>query len=593
MFLIYKCISDLDVYLESILEHTNRALAEIITSDAAASKMLLPPTSRFLYLIAYLNIISHGVQANWQYKSRPDLSPPTLNITISHPQHLSPGYIFVAPYSTVKTNPLNHGPLQPGPYIFTTSGELVWSGFSYAVGFVTNFQAANINGQDVLFAIESRRNVRHVHGHGYVKIWDKSYRAIKEVRAAGHRLLDIHEFHVLDGKTALVESYEPRPYDLRAYGAGPASQWVVEGVFQEVDINSGKLVFEWRSLDHVGVDESVESISSGKFGTGHNSTDALDYFHINSVDRDSEHNYLISARHTSTIYKINGTTGDVIWRLGGKHSNFTLKEGVEFGLQHHARFISRSDDGDEIISIFDNSGPASEKHGTYANKSSGKIISLNTDSWTATLLQGFSPPDSPQSPIFAANQGSTQILLNGNAFINWGSAGAVTEYSSNGSVVFHAYLDSGDLYTNGAVQNYRAFKFNWTGTPHEDPAFVALGHGESTVLYVSWNGDTETRVWEFFGVRFNGTGMDRSSGEDGESKKRHVWLGKVEREGFETSFYVFSGSDWSGFYARSLDGDGKVLVETGVVGVRPYIYPYVPGRDDLFLGEELQTVLGM
>jgi len=124
--------------------------------------------------------------------------------------------------------------------------------------------------------------------------------------------------------------------------------------------------------------ESIKPISCLAFGTGHNSSDALDYFHINSVDHDSSNNYLISGRHTSTIYKINGTSGKIIWRLGGRQSNFTLGDGVEFSLQHHARFVSSSKD-EEVISLFDNSGSQLPgKIGDYINKSSGKVISLNT-----------------------------------------------------------------------------------------------------------------------------------------------------------------------------------------------------------------------
>lgn len=72
-----------------------------------------------------------------------------------------------------------------------------------------------------------------------------------------------------------------------------------------MDIETGRLIFEWRSLDHVQPDgkalplrqlirhltyrlESVIPISSLAFGTGHNSSDAIDYFHINSVAKDSQ-----------------------------------------------------------------------------------------------------------------------------------------------------------------------------------------------------------------------------------------------------------------------------------------------------------------
>lgn len=308
----------------------------------------------------------------------------------------------------------------------------------------------------------------------------------------------------------------------------------------------------------------MKPISELPFGSGYNSSDAVDYFHINSVDRDSEHNYLVSGRMTSTIYKINGTSGDIIWRLGGKRSDFNLEPGVEFSLQHHARYISKSADGEtEIISLFDNSGAQLPgKHGEYINKASGKILSLNTKTRTASLLSSFPAPDG----ILSFSQGSTQILPDGHAFVNWGSGGAVTEFAANGTVIFHAYLESGELWENGDVQNYRGFKFNWTGVPNEEPAITALRHGESTVIYVSWNGDTETKSWKFYGIEKDGS---------------RTLLGEETRKGFETEFYVKSDGSWKSFEAEAVGAEGEVLRNTAAVRSQEYIHQYVPGRDNL------------
>ena len=81
----------------------------------------------------------------------------------------------------------------------------------------------------------------------------------------------------------------------------------------ELDIATGKVLFEWSSLDHVQPDESVLPINSGQAGSGYNSSDAWDYFHINSVDKDADGNYLISARDACAVHKINGTDGEIIW----------------------------------------------------------------------------------------------------------------------------------------------------------------------------------------------------------------------------------------------------------------------------------------
>ena len=83
--------------------------------------------------------------------------------------------------------------------------------------------------------------------------------------------------------------------------------------FSELDIATGELLFEWSSLDHVQPDESVLLINLGQAGSGYNSSDAWDYFHINSVDKDADGNYLISARDACAIHKINGTDGEIIW----------------------------------------------------------------------------------------------------------------------------------------------------------------------------------------------------------------------------------------------------------------------------------------
>lgn len=46
--------------------------------------------------------------------------------------------------------------------------------------------------------------------------------------------------------------------------------------------------------------------------------------HINSLAKDQAGNFLVSMRGPSTIYSISATTGEIIWRLSGKETNFTM-----------------------------------------------------------------------------------------------------------------------------------------------------------------------------------------------------------------------------------------------------------------------------
>ncbi len=305
--------------------------------------------------------------------------------------------------------------------------------------------------------------------------------------------------------------------------------------------------------------EAYLPLNPGQAGSGYNSSDAWDYFHINSVDKDADNNYLISARDANAVYKINGKTGDIMWQLGGKSSNFSMGPQVEFAFQHHARFHAKSEDGTkEIISLYDNSA-----HGTEDGKgrevhfykySRGKIIEVDTETWEAKIVQAFHPPDN----LLSKSQGSTQILPNGNVLVNWGSEGAMTEFKSDGTPIFHTYMDSGLL--GEAVENYRGFRYNWTGIPNEAPAIIALKDEQSstTNIYVSWNGDTRTKTWRFYGVSDNG---------------RRSYLGESTRESFETMLKL-DQAEFKTVQAEALDAEGTVLINTSAVKPEIMVHQY-------------------
>lgn len=305
----------------------------------------------------------------------------------------------------------------------------------------------------------------------------------------------------------------------------------------------------------------------GNGGNGQNSTAAWDYFHINSVDKDDEGDYLISARHVSTVYKIDSKTGDIIWQLGGDNSSFSFPDELLFGFQHDARFVRQSETGDgiEYISIFDNAARANGHRGggvdVVHDESRGKVIRLDTNDWTATLEISLTSPEGLQAP----SQGNMQTLPNSNLFVSWGQRGAMTEYrASDGEVIFHAYPDSGEI--GQGVQNYRGFRFQWKGYPNEAPAIVALKDSDDSItIYASWNGDTETAEWRFYSAP--------ESCVPAQGVANHcngTLLGEAERTSFETSFTVedagfnaTSGVD--AVYAEAFDGKGVSLVKTGAV----------------------------
>src|SRR5271170_6333878 len=207
-------------------------------------------------------------------------------------------------------------------------------------------------------------------------------------------------------------------------------------LMREIDIESGRVLFEWSSIEHVSFSETVLPLGLRGPEQGTSSSYAWDYFHINSVDKHADGNYIISARHTNTIYKINSTDGSILWRLGGKKSDFKHAEGTSFAFQHHARYRGKDSTGRTLISLFDNHNARQGQDHAFVDDlpSSGKLLVVDEIDFTVSLAVQYSAP----KPIVSQSQGNLHFLDNGNALIGWGQIPAITEFLPNGTVVYHA-----------------------------------------------------------------------------------------------------------------------------------------------------------
>ena len=173
-----------------------------------------------------------------RFVSRRDLRPPRL--TIRHPARgAAAGHLFIAPSS---------GPGQRGVLIFDNDGEPVWFHPTTPVT-ATAFRASTLRGKPVLTWWEGKYSAEGL-GRGVYVIVDDSYREIARIRAGGHRDGDLHEFLLTSKGTALVTKNEAVVRDLTAYG-GSSRSILYGGVVQEIAVPSGRVLFEWHSLDHV------------------------------------------------------------------------------------------------------------------------------------------------------------------------------------------------------------------------------------------------------------------------------------------------------------------------------------------------------
>jgi hypothetical protein len=437
----------------------------------------------------------------WAFRSRPDLSPAALEVTTTQAREdTAPGYVFVA---------LKEGAGEHGPMIIDDVGQLVWFGKCRSA---RDFKLQYYHGRPVLTWWEGK--VTAGHGVGEYVIFDDSYHEIARVRAGNGYRGDLHEFLITPEDTALLTAYAPTRTDLSPIG-GPKDGMAWEGIVQEVDIETGEVIFEWHSLEHVGIEESyIEPPDDPDH--------LYDYFHINSIDVEPDGDLLLCARNTWGVYKVERESGEITWRLDGKKSDFDMSTGTQSAFQHDAR---RQRDG--TITIFDNGA-----HPKVHDRSRGIVVELDEEKMSAKLVREYT---SPQKRL-STSQGNMQLLPNSNVLIGWGSGPFVSEFSHEGELLFEARFPPDG-------ESYRAFRFPWSGHPTDEPAVaVEQGPDDKVKLYASWNGATEVTTWEVLA---------------GPRPGRLQWVGSVPRDGFETSMLVQSFDPYVA--VRAKDHFGQVL----------------------------------
>ncbi len=463
------------------------------------------------FVAAASALTSGGAQV---FRSRPDLRPPGIIVDV-RAQH---------PATDVVLTDSHSGPAQQGPMIIDGQGDLVWflplsSGNDTAVR-AFNLRAWSYGGKDVLSWFQGA--VISAHGQGHYELFDASYNKIAEVHAQNGYQGDLHEFVVTREGTALFTCYGQAPANLSRFGGAKKGSYFY-GVVQEVELSTGKLVFEWRSDEHTHLGDSY--LKPGTQG-------AWDYFHINSIDIDpTDGNLIISGRNTWAFYKVKRSSGQVLWQVGGKAGDFAIGPGAHFAFQHDVR---RNPDG--TVTLFDNEGgPPAQAH-----QSRGLVLSLDEHARKAALVHEYfhSPP------VLTEALGSVQDTGGGARFVGWGESSYFTEYDSSGAPIFDARLTSG-------TESYRAFKQPWQGRPAEPPSIAIVPGPSGATVYASWNGATEVAGWVVLG---------------GHSPSALERLGSAPRLGFETVIHVPNPTPYLAIEA--VTATGAVLAHSQTKAVR-------------------------
>ncbi len=450
--------------------------------------------------VAHVTKDYHEMQ---HFRSAPTLQAPVLAVTARSPG-TAPGDIFLGPYS---------GPGPSGPAIFSDTGELVWFQPLRGEAASTNLQVQQLDGKPVLTWWQGYIPPEGF-GEGEEIIDNTSYAQVGRVHAGNGYKADLHDFHITPQDTALLTVFDPIECNLSAVG-GPSGGAVTDSAFQEIDLRTGLVRREWHSLDHVGLSDSHSAPE------GSSREWPYDYFHINSIDQQPGGSTLISARNTWALYQLATASGQIVLRIGGKHSE-VRGTGVNTAYQHDATVLANG-----TISIFDN-GAVPKVH----PQSRAIVVGLEPRARTDEVIARY---EHARPSLSSGSQGNVQTLSAGNLFVGWGSEPYFSEYSSRGQLLYDAHM-------HGSYESYRAYRFPWSAVPAAPPAIAAGDTGGHTTVFASWNGATDVASWTVLG---------------GSSPSTLSPVASAAKSGFETSIPTPGSEPYVA--VQALAGSGAVL----------------------------------
>lgn len=241
------------------------------------------------------------------------------------------------------------------------------------------------------------------------------YRVLDERGAIGRTIACVgretrfHEIRVMPEGDYWALCDDEIPADLSAYG-GAADGSILWSTLQHVDAD-GTVLFEFHTGDHFSLDDIDPSMIDG--------AEVLNMTHGNSIAFDSDGGVVFSSRSLDEVTKIDPTTGEVVWRLGGRANQFAIDDPTRaFARQHGVRVVAPG-----VLQLLDNGVTAPSRMIRYE---------VDEQAMTAELVLEYTHPSGAYTPV----GGSTDVLPGGGGLASFGRAGRVVEVDAAGNETF-------------------------------------------------------------------------------------------------------------------------------------------------------------
>ena len=151
--------------------------------------------------------------------------------------------------------------------------------------------------------------------------------------------------------------------------------------FIEIDSNDS-IIMEWHNFEHYDV---LTAPGPGGYWVPIKGPNSINWMHANAMSLDRDDNYLISFKNAHQIAKVNRTTGQIMWKLGGFGSDIDVSPADNFMDQHNIH-----PQGANNYMLFDNTGGDSVSRAMEFWIDFGYSIPMLMNVWDYTLPQEFS-----------------------------------------------------------------------------------------------------------------------------------------------------------------------------------------------------------
>jgi len=196
---------------------------------------------------------------------------------------------------------------------------------------------------------------------GHIVMLDSALNETKQIhfRSSGDIVvnkkqdLDLHDFIMLSGSHYITMATYPKTVNNIPSCLFPAAvNRILVPIIQE--IRNDSVIWQWDASRYP--EFYLSSNSGNKF---YDTTTTQDYVHMNSMTIDPrDSNLILSFLNQNQVLKINRHSGDIMWRLGGRNSDFALTSDKVFLRQHNATLTDSGktllllDNGDDSIRAY-------------------------------------------------------------------------------------------------------------------------------------------------------------------------------------------------------------------------------------------------